>query len=149
MTEKIASENPLTKTTAPPKNRLRDRIVRDLIGAVIGSIVGWFLVKGIPGAAVGAFLAWYLLRSLWAGVLGGAFGWFFISGISGAAAGFVAGAMMGGGIVGRKGRWLILATAIIIVAATAIAHRDVILRTLGYLPATTSRQYSGTASQAA
>ncbi len=92
-------------------------------GGIVGAVAGYFLLQGIPGAAVGAILGGYLTRSLWGVVIGGVFGWFFVSGVSGTISGMVVGAMIASDFVGRKGRWLVLATVLTISVVSILAER--------------------------
>ena len=125
-----APSEPLTK-------RLGNFFWRALTGAAIGGIFGYFLVKGdISGAAIGGVLGWYLARGIW-GVVGGlVFGWFLIDGNSGAVAGMVAGVMISCNIVGRKGRWIVLAVVVVLTLVSLFTHetsRQYVLRFWHYL----------------
>jgi hypothetical protein len=127
----LDAKKPGQTTAQPEKNRL----ARIIWGGLIGATLGWFLVKGIPGAAVGALVGWYVVRGISGAIVGGLFGWFFITGVSGAAAGMVAGGMIGGNMVGRKGRWLLLAAVLTISAVSIISDpswRQQILHWLGF-----------------
>ena len=118
-----------------PKKKLASRTFgRAAIGGAVGALAGYFLVEGIPGAAFGAVLGWYLVRSLWGAVVGGIFGWFFVHGVSGAAAGMVVGVMIALDIIGRKGRWIVLATVLTISVVSILSNeswRKQIMRWMG------------------
>jgi hypothetical protein len=118
----IATANPEATKAAPgaPRiRRLRNFLLRAVIGAALGGILGYFLVKGeISGTAVGAVLGCYLARGIFGAIAGAALGFFFIDGASGTAAGMVVGTMISCNIVGRKGRVIVLA----IVVAIAVFH---------------------------
>ncbi len=50
-------------------------LIRALIGAAVGGLIGFFVIKReIPGAVIGAALGWYLIRGLLVGLIAAALG---------------------------------------------------------------------------
>ena len=107
----------------PRLKRLGHFLWRGLMGALIGGIFGFILVRGeLSGSAIGAVLGWYLARGIWGAVAGAVFGWFLIDGGSGAAAGAVAGIMISCNIVGPKGRWIVFAVVVVLTLVSIFTH---------------------------
>src|SRR5262245_35451272 len=114
--------------------RNSDQLRRGSFGAAIGGILGYLLIQDLSasyivqatGPVIGAVLGWLLNRSIWAVVLGAIFGWLLIAVApivtAGVLAGMVAGVMVSCNLVGRRGRWIILAVVVGLTLVSILRH---------------------------